>query len=90
MKTATKILLTAFACTLPAVSFAQPADADYCLALSSKYQRYVASNDPHYRTPTPSGNVSNAMASCQADASRAFPVLEKALRDARFGLPPRA
>jgi hypothetical protein len=90
MNTATKILLTAFACTLPAISFAQSADAGYCMALSSKYQRYVASNDPHYRTPTPSANVSNAMASCQVDASRAIPVLEKALRDALVELPPHA
>jgi hypothetical protein len=90
MNTAAKILLASFACALPAVSFAQSADAGYCIALSSKYQRYVASNDPHHRTPTPSGNVSNAMASCQADASRAIPVLEKALRDAHVELPPHA
>jgi hypothetical protein len=89
MKTSTEMLMMAIVCALPLTAAAQSNDVAYCVALSSKYQRYVATNDPHYRTPTPRTDVSNPMSSCQADASRAIPILEKAPHDARVDLPSR-
>ncbi len=89
MNAPTRILLTAFALALPATAFAQSGSAGYCQALDAKYQRYVATNDRHYRTPTPDANVSNAMASCETNSGRAIPTLEQALRAAHLDLPPR-
>jgi len=89
MKASTRILFAAFALAVPSTAFAQSGSAGYCQALAAKYQRYVASNDRHYRTSTPDANVSNAMASCETNDARAIPVLEQALRAAHLDLPPR-
>jgi hypothetical protein len=89
MTALTKLSLVALALALPTVTFAQSDDAKYCTALSDKYQRYVSSNDPHYRLPTPPTEVSVAMSKCQANWASAIPVLEKALQGAKLDLPPR-
>ena len=72
---------------------AQPptSDAKYCGALIDTYQKYlVGTYDPDMNTHV-HANLDTAVANCQAGNTAAgIPPLEKALRDARFNLPPRA
>ena len=84
----TKLPLVALVLALPASSVAQSGGATYCTALATKYQRYVNSNDRHYRQATPPTDVSVAMSKCQSDWASSIPVLERALQAARVDLPP--
>lgn len=69
---------------------AQASDADYCKALTQKYETYI-SNMSVGRTPgsgTVDGNV--AIAQCKAgNTASGIPVLERKLRDAKIDLPSR-
>lgn len=74
---------------VPAMAFAQMSDADYCSALTQRYQTYVY-NAATSRNP-PSPDAENAIAQCKAGNTAAgIPVLEKKLRDARIDLPKRS
>jgi hypothetical protein len=66
-------------------------DARYCGALIDTYQKYiVGAYDPDMNTHV-HANLDAAVARCQAgDTAAGIPPLEKALRDAKFTLPPRA
>jgi hypothetical protein len=88
MNASAKILLGALVFALPAAAFAQSGDTSYCMALSSKYQRYVSTNELHYRTPTPPNDVSVAISQCHSNWASAIPVLERALQAAKLDLPP--
>jgi hypothetical protein len=72
----------------PAVAFAQSADADYCAALSEKYDTYLESAGAMGGHATPV-DVVVAMDKCKSDPASAIPVLEKQLKAARLALPPR-
>jgi hypothetical protein len=89
MNASAKFLLSALVFALPAVASAQADDTSYCTALSTKYQRYVSSNDRHHRQPTPPNGVSVAMSKCQVDGAGSIPILERALLAAKLDLPPR-
>lgn len=83
-------LVPAVAALLPVGASAQTSDADYCKALTQKYEVYV-SNMSVGRSPSPGtidGNV--AIADCKAgNTASGIPVLERKLRDAKVDLPSR-
>jgi hypothetical protein len=64
-------------------------DADYCRALTQKYQIYVLIGWD--RSPMPNRVDSNiAISQCEAgNAASGIPVLERKLRDAKIDLPTR-
>ncbi len=84
-------LVPAAAVLLPFGVLAQTSDANYCRALTQKYEAYISSRTAG-RTPgqgTVDGSV--AIEQCKAgDTASAIPVLEHKLRDARIDLPPRS
>jgi hypothetical protein len=67
----------------------QMSDADYCRALTQKYQTYVVANMSISGDRTPNavdGNI--AIAQCEAgNTASGIPVLERKLRDAKVELP---
>ena len=83
-------LVPAAAVLLPFGVLAQMSDANYCRALTQKYEAYISSRTAG-RTPgqgTVDGSV--AIEQCKAgNTASAIPVLEHKLRDARIDLPPR-
>jgi hypothetical protein len=83
-------LAPAAAVLMPFGVSAQVSDADYCKALTQKYEAYISSKT-FGRTPgqgTVDGSV--AIEQCKAGNTTAgIPVLEHKLRDARVDLPPR-
>jgi hypothetical protein len=83
-------LVPAVAALMPFGVSAQTSDANYCRALSQKYEAYISSKTMG-RTPgqgTVDGSV--AIEQCKAGNTAAgIPVLEQKLRDARVDLPPR-
>ena len=82
-------LMPAVATLLPFGASAQTTDADYCKALTQKYETYI-SNLAVGRSGGPGtvdGNV--AIAQCKdGNTAAGIPVLERKLRDARIDLPP--
>jgi hypothetical protein len=84
-------LVPAVSVLLPFGVLAQTSDANYCRALSQKYEAYISSRTSG-RTPgqgTVDGSV--AIEQCKAgNTASAIPVLEHKLRDARIDLPPRS
>lgn len=88
----TTMAMTVVACAAPAQT-ASPASADakYCGELIQLYRTYI--NDPDDPRParmSPNVTYENAIASCQAgNPAAGIPVLETALKNARFTLPPR-
>jgi hypothetical protein len=65
-------------------------DVKYCGDLIATYQKYIVGTyDPDMSTHV-RANLDTAVANCQAGNTAAgIPPLEKALRDAKFTLPPR-
>ncbi|SEP37975.1 hypothetical protein SAMN02990966_05508 [Rhodospirillales bacterium URHD0017] len=92
MKKSIKYVVAALAVALPVMAAAQTkmSDADYCKALSDKYQTYV-SNMQSGRSPMPeSPDIRVAMDRCEkGDTAAGIPVLEQKLRNARIDLPSR-
>ena len=80
----------AAAVLMPFGALAQTSDADYCKALTQKYETYISSKTTG-RTPgqgTVDGSV--AIEQCKAgNTASGIPVLEHKLRDARIDLPSR-
>ena len=84
-------LVPALAALLPFGASAQTSDADYCRALTQKYE---TSRFPTCRSaarPVPGTIDANvAVEQCRdGNTASGIPVLEKRLRDARIDLPPR-
>jgi hypothetical protein len=82
--------LVLLAVLIPVGASAQMSDADYCKALTQKYEVYI-SNISVGRSPTP-GAIDGTIAidKCKSGNTAAgIPVLEKKLRDAKVDLPPR-
>ena len=89
MNTLMKWLVPAIALSLPAVAFAQSNDAQYCQALSDKYGSYLDMGQNRGQQPQ-SVDARVAIEKCKAgDTAAGIPPLEKALKDAKFDLPPR-
>ena len=88
MKALTKTLLALACVGLPAAAWAQSNDSKYCAALGDRYNTYVlGAGGRSHNTASP--EIANAISRCSSDAAAAIPVLEKALNDAKAGLPPR-
>jgi hypothetical protein len=77
--------------SIPVLAQSPNSDAQYCGALINTYQKYiVGAYDPDMTTHV-HANLDTAVANCQSGNTAAgIPPLEKALRDAKFSLPPRA
>ena len=93
MNTLTKALLAAALFSLPVISlpvvaFAQSSDAAYCKALVAKYEQYLDMDSKRGQQPL-SLDVRSAVEKCKAGDPAGIPVIEKALKDAKFDLPPR-
>jgi hypothetical protein len=84
-------LFASVAVLMPMAAFAQMSDADYCRALTQRYQTYVANiATGHNPNPAPV-EVQNAIEQCKAGNTAAgIPVLEQRLRDAKVDLPKRS
>jgi hypothetical protein len=80
--------VVAVALAFPAASFAQSSDAAYCNALVAKYEQYLDQDSKSGHEPQ---NVAakTGVERCKAGDTSGIPAIEKALRDAKFGLPPR-
>jgi hypothetical protein len=75
---------------LPSVALAQMNDADYCRALSARYQTLVGSVDRGHNPQPAPVDAQTAIEQCKAGNTAAgIPVLEHKLRDAKVDLPKR-
>jgi hypothetical protein len=75
---------------IPFGASAQATDADYCRALTQKYETYVANKSVGHTAGSPTIDGSVAISQCKdGNTAAGIPVLERKLRDARVDLPPR-
>jgi hypothetical protein len=80
--------VVAVALAFPAASFAQSSDAAYCKALVAKYEQYLGQDSK--RGEQPSGlSAKDGVEKCKKGDTSGIPAIEKALKDAKFDLPPR-
>ena len=90
MNTLIKALLAAALFSVPIAAFAQSSDADYCKALTQKYETYVSNMSVGRSAGSGTIDASVAISQCKdGKTASGIPVLEKKLRDARIDLPPR-
>ena len=83
-------LVPALAALLPFGASAQTSDADYCRALTQKYETYVSNMSVGRSAGSGTIDASVAISQCRdGNTASGIPVLEKRLRDARIDLPPR-
>jgi phosphohistidine phosphatase SixA len=83
-------LVPALAALLPFGASAQTNDADYCKALTQKYETYVSNMSVGHSPGSGTIDASVAISQCRdGNTASGIPVLEKRLRDARIDLPPR-
>jgi hypothetical protein len=80
--------VVAVALAFPAASFAQSSDAAYCNALVAKYEQYLGQDSKSGQEPQ---NVAakTGVEKCKTGDTSGIPAIEKALKDAKFDLPPR-
>jgi hypothetical protein len=84
-------LFAGAALLLPAAAFAQMSDADYCRALSQRYQTFVGGVDRGHNPQPAPVDAQTAIEQCKAGNTAAgIPVLEQKLRDAKVELPKRS
>ena len=84
-------LFMSAALLVPATSFAQVSDADYCRALTQAYQRYVTTIQRGHGPEQTPIDAQNAIDQCNAGNTAAgIPVLEQKLRNAKIELPKRS
>jgi hypothetical protein len=88
MNIVTKALLAAVLFSLPVAAFAQSSDAAYCKALVTKYQQYLDQSSKKGQQPQ-SVDAQAAVEKCKTGDTSGIPGIEKALKDAKFDLPPR-
>jgi hypothetical protein len=83
--------LGAAALLLPSMAWAQMNDADYCRALTQRYNTLVGSGQTG-RNPQPAPvDAQTAIEQCKAGNTAAgIPVLEQKLKDAKVDLPKRS
>jgi hypothetical protein len=93
MNASIKGLLAVVALALPVAAFAQSGDASssdvkYCTALIAKYEQYLDQSSK--RGQQPQGlDARTGIEKCKAGDTSGIPVIEKALKDAKYDLPPR-
>jgi hypothetical protein len=80
--------VVAVALAFPAASFAQSSDAAYCKALVAKYEAYLDQN-PRLGASPQGLNAKVGVEKCKTGDTSGIPAIEKALKDAKFDLPPR-
>jgi hypothetical protein len=80
--------VVAAALAFPAASVAQSSDAAYCKALVAKYEAYLDQNRRLGRTPQ-GLDAKVGVEKCKTGDTAGIPAIEKALKDAKFDLPPR-
>ena len=88
MNMLTKALLAAILFSLPVGAFAQSSDAAYCKALVAKYEQYLDMDSKRGQQPL-SLDVRSGVEKCKAGDTSGIPAIEKALKNAKFDLPPR-
>jgi hypothetical protein len=90
MNASIKILLpvAAVAVAFPAVSFAQSNDTAYCKALVDKYEQYLDMSSKRGQQPQ-SAEARAGVEQCKAGDAAGIPAIERALKDAKYDLPPR-
>jgi len=93
MKTSRLLVIAAFPLVLSlgagTQTQAQSADTQYCMALSSKYDRYVNNPSMGRGSQPQNATIGEAQSQCATNPAGAIPTLERALKDARVDLPPR-
>jgi hypothetical protein len=90
MNTFIKGLLPVVAVVLavPAASFGQSNDSAYCAALAAKYDQYL--NQDSKRGEQPQNLATkDGVEKCKKGDTSGIPAIEKALKNAKFDLPPR-
>ncbi len=89
MKASAKWLIPALVLSLPFAASAQSSDAKYCSDLSDKYEQYLNMSSKRGAQPQ-SLEAQAAVGRCKpGEMASTIPALEKALRNAKFDLPPR-
>ena len=82
--------LGAAALLLPSMALAQMSDADYCRALTQRYNTLVGSVEKGHNPQPAPVDAQAAIEQCKAGNTAAgIPVLEQKLRDAKIDLPKR-
>lgn len=74
---------------MPIAAIAQSPDAAYCSALAAKYDQYLDMPSKGGQQPQ-SLDTRVAVEKCKAGDASGIAGIEKALRNARFDLPPRS
>jgi hypothetical protein len=88
MNTSLKAMMAVALFSLPAAAFAQSSDAQYCKALVDKYEQYLDMSSK--RGQQPQGIAArDGVEKCKAGDPSGIPAIEKALKDAKYDLPPR-
>jgi hypothetical protein len=88
MNTLIKALPAIVLFSLPVVAFAQSSDADYCRALVAKYEQYLDMSSKKGEQPQNLA-AKTGVEKCKSGDAAGIPAIEKALKDAKFDLPPR-
>ena len=88
MNTLSKAVLAAALFSLPVAAFAQSNDAAYCKALVAKYEQYLDQSSKKGQQPQ-GVDAQAGVAKCKTGDTSGIPAIEKALKDAKFVLPPR-
>ena len=84
-----KWLVPTLALSLPIAASAQSSDEKYCGALSDKYKQYLDMSSKKGSQPQ-SLEAQAVVGKCKpGETAASIPALEKALKDAKFDLPPR-
>jgi hypothetical protein len=81
--------VVAVALAFPAASFAQSKDAAYCAALVAKYDQYLGQDSKRGGDQPSSLAAKQGVEKCRAGDTSGIAAIEKALKDAKFDLPPR-
>ena len=88
MNASMKGLFAIVAFSLPTAAFAQSSDAAYCRALVAKYEAYLDQN-PRLGASPQGLDAKVGVEKCKTGDTAGIPAIEKALKDAKFDLPPR-
>jgi hypothetical protein len=80
--------VVAVALAFPAASFGQSKDVAYCGALVAKYHQYLNQDSKRGDQPQ-SLAAKDGVEKCKTGDTSGIPAIEKALKDAKFDLPPR-
>jgi len=84
-------LVPALAALLPFGASGQTTDADYCRALTQKYETYIFNLSVGRSAGSGTIDASVAIAQCKdGNTAAGIPVLERKLHDARIDLPPHS